>query len=66
MEITKHDLCCSAHVFLVLQQKLLDAVLGTRILNFTILALIISRITYGSKASANSNFQMVWYYDVVE
>jgi len=38
-----------------LQRKFLDTVLGTRILNFTILALIFSRITYGSQ-----KFQFKW------
>ena len=55
MEITKHDLYFSAPVSLSLQRKFLDTVFGTRILNFTILALIFSRITYGSQ-----KFQFKW------
>ena len=66
MEIAKHDLYISISVFPVLQRKCLDAMFGTRILNFTILALMFSRITYGSQSQLKFQIQMAWYYDVVE
>ena len=61
MEIAKHDLYISASVFPVLQRKCPDTMFGTRILNFTTLALMFSRITYGSKP-IKIPIQMVWYY----
>ena len=57
MEIAKHDLYISASVFPVLQQKCLDTMFETRILNFTILALF-SCITYGSQSQLK--FQFKW------
>ena len=65
MKIAKHDLYISAFVFPVLQQKCLDAMFETRILNFTVLALHFAQYLRLSKP-IKIPIQMVWYYDVVE